>query len=359
MERIRYVISVVVVAATFLLTAPVLAVIQGIDVSHHQGTINWNSVTASGIQFAFCKATEGVDYIDPRFTSNMSGAIAAGMPIGPYHFGRVNSGESIPTDAIDEANDFVDAIQGYYSGPGLVLRPVLDLENLPDSPISTSVKSYTSQWVRDFCNRVQTRLGFAPIIYTSGNIAQNYLESDIANYDLWFAKPIPPTPSVSDPAYQNNINNVSPPTDSQMGIWSEYDFWQWSWEGVIGGISGNVDRNVFNGSLQELAAEFIPGFIPGDYNGDNFVDASDYTRWRDTMGQSVKVGLGADGNLSGVIDSGDYTVWKSAFGTVGTGAGSASTSAIPEPATIILTAVPLVIAGRNCRRLARRRFCRP
>lgn len=347
MEQKRYVASVFIVAATWLTTSPALAVIQGIDVSHHQGSINWNLVTASGIQFAFCKATEGVDYIDPRFTVNMSGAIAAGLPIGPYHFARVNSGESIPTDAIDEANDFVDAIQGYYSGPGLVLRPVLDLETLPDSPISTSIKSYTSKWVRDFCNTVQNRLGFAPLIYTNGNIAQNYLESDIANYDLWFAKP----------TNTNLYAAAAPPTATNIGIWSDWEFWQWSWVGQINGISGNVDRNVFNGSLQELAASFVPGFLAGDYNGDNVVDASDYTMWRNTLDQTVKVGWGADGDLSGVIDSGDYAVWKSAYGAGGAGSGSASTSAIPEPPAVILIAMTLVFASVMCRGPARRRFC--
>ncbi len=343
MERMRPLLAAIAVAATLLSSAPARAVVQGIDVSHYQGTINWNSVKASGIQFAFCKATEGVNYVDPNFTTYMAGAIAAGIPIGPYHFGRVNSGETNPNDAIDEANDFVDAIQGYYSGPGLILRPVLDLENLPDDPISTSIRNYTSKWVRDFCNTVQNRLGFAPIIYTGGNIAQNYLAPDIANYDLWFAKP----------TSTNNYASAVPPTASNIGIWSNWKFWQWSWVGQISGISGNVDRDVFNGSLPQLAAGFVPGFLAGDYNGDNVVDASDYTKWRDTMGQTVKLGLGADGNFNGVIDAGDYAVWKSAFGTAGVGSGSASTTAVPEPASATLVAGALAMACRKCRRIAR------
>lgn len=314
---------------------PSCAVVQGIDVSHHQGAINWTTVKNAGIQFVFCKATEGVDFEDVNFDTYMAGAIAAGVPIGPYHFGRLNSGETIPTDAVDEANDFVDAIQGYYNSSAMVLRPVLDLETLPDPPVSPSIKGYTSKWVRDFCNTVQSRLGFAPIIYTGGNTAQNYLEADIANYDLWFAKP----------TSTNVYSSAVPPTATNIGIWDEWKFWQWSWVGNIGGISP-VDRDAFDGTMQELAETYIPSFLAGDYNDDNVVDAADYTTWRNTMGQSVKVGLGADGNLNGTIDAGDYDVWKAKFGTSGAGGGAASVAAVPEPASIILVAMAIVAASR-------------
>ena len=77
-------------------------------------------------------------YDDLYFTQNMNRATSAGLFAGPYHFGRLNSGENIPTDAVDEANDFVDAIQSYYQTPNLVLRPVLDYEQLPNDPVSPS-----------------------------------------------------------------------------------------------------------------------------------------------------------------------------------------------------------------------------
>jgi hypothetical protein len=82
----------------------------------------------------------------------------------------------------------------------------------------------------------------------------------------------------------------------------------------------------------------------GDYNGDHIVDAADYTVWRDTLGQSVSVaGNGADGDKSGVIDSGDYDFWKSKFGTALPGAGSGA--AAPEPATLPLLVVGLVLVA--------------
>src|SRR5262245_3801053 len=74
-----------------LLAAPALAVsyLNGIDVYNGDGAVNWTTVKNSGISFAFAKATEGVDFVDARFTTNMQNAKAAGVYIGPYHFCRV------------------------------------------------------------------------------------------------------------------------------------------------------------------------------------------------------------------------------------------------------------------------------
>jgi lysozyme len=60
--------------------------VQGIDVSRWQGKIDWASVAAAGKQFAFIKATEGGDHIDPRFLENWHGAKQAGLVRGAYHF---------------------------------------------------------------------------------------------------------------------------------------------------------------------------------------------------------------------------------------------------------------------------------
>ena len=106
------------------------AYIDGIDVSHFQGNIDWTSVKNAGITFAFTKATEGVSFTDNMFTTNMSGATAAGVVIGPYHFARPDSSNTNPNDAANEANYFVDTIQSYYQGPHTTLRPVLDMERL-------------------------------------------------------------------------------------------------------------------------------------------------------------------------------------------------------------------------------------
>src|SRR5689334_1580650 len=60
--------------------------VQGIDVSHYQGVIDWNQVAEAGTAFVFIKATEGTSYVDPQFQDNWSGAKAAGLLRGAYHF---------------------------------------------------------------------------------------------------------------------------------------------------------------------------------------------------------------------------------------------------------------------------------
>jgi peroxidase len=83
---------------------------------------------------------------------------------------------------------------------------------------------------------------------------------------------------------------------------------------------------------------FVPG--TGDFNGDGFVDAADYTVFRDTMGQTG-TGLAADADHNGKIDAADYTVWKLVFGSNYQLTGSGSLATVPEPssATLSLMAV--------------------
>jgi hypothetical protein len=97
----------------------------------------------------------------------------------------------------------------------------------------------------------------------------------------------------------------------------------------------------------------LPG-LDGDYNANGTVDAADYSRWRDTLGQSVPAGTGADGDGNGTIGTGDYTVWKNNFGTsLGAGAIAAGTvsDAVPEPSAFILFIIGgLILRGWRVRR---------
>src|SRR4051812_36603912 len=62
--------------------------LEGVDVSHWQGPINWASVAASGISFAFCKATDGATTVDQTFATNYAGMKANNIVRGAYHYGR-------------------------------------------------------------------------------------------------------------------------------------------------------------------------------------------------------------------------------------------------------------------------------
>src|SRR4051794_18923272 len=141
---------------TFALPSNAVMYIQGFDVYSGDGAVNWASAKAGGYEFAFVKATEGVNFIDTRFATNMSGANSAGVAVGPYHFCRIDgkNGVAFTTynggafaynsatqtnkdawyDATSEANDFIDSIRPYYLQTGTTnyLPPVADVEGLPN-----------------------------------------------------------------------------------------------------------------------------------------------------------------------------------------------------------------------------------
>jgi GH25 family lysozyme M1 (1,4-beta-N-acetylmuramidase) len=296
--------------------------IPGIDVSNHQGSINWTSVKNAGIKFAFCKATEGVDFVDARFAQNIVNANSAGIPIGPYHFGRPDSQENNPNDAVDEAHDFVDAIAPYYAQPGIRLRPVLDVERLPTpGEFSGSTKAYLSEWIRDFIGVVVDRLGFEPLIYANTNYASNYFETNINQYDLWLA----------------NYNYTPPaePPSLAYGIWSDWAFWQHSNTGSVSGIGGAVDLNVFEGTIDELY-EFVavPQTPTADFDADGDVDGKDFLAWQRGSGMaSGATRSQGDANYNGAVTSADLAVWQSQYG----GGLLGAVGVVPEPGAVLLT----------------------
>ena len=79
-------IGLLVIIYPWLEPARLLYDVHGIDVSHHQGKIDWPAVAVDGVGFAFIKATEGGDFVDPRFAENWKASAKAGIPRGAYHF---------------------------------------------------------------------------------------------------------------------------------------------------------------------------------------------------------------------------------------------------------------------------------
>ncbi len=113
----------------------------------------------------------------------------------------------------------------------------------------------------------------------------------------------------------------------------------------------NTDAGILRGNVV-----YVSGTLTGDYNGDGEVNAADYVVWRNTLGNTVPTGTGADGNGNGVIDVGDYGEWKSNYGASLSAASLAAPVAVPEPASvamllIVLMALPLarlVAMTRRC-----------
>ncbi len=221
------VLSIIFIISSLTISAQT---ILGIDISHHQGSINWTQVYNDGKVFAFVKATEGFTYDDPRFTTNMTNGNNAGVVMGAYHFARPDN-----NSAHDEATHFVN-VAGSYIGQGF-LPPVLDLEN-PNSNTDLQqlfTSAQLTNWVQTWLTDVENATGVRPIIYTNRNFAR-YLQSSLNTYDIWIARP--GTSPTSDPG--------------NMGAWTTWKFKQYSWNGSVAGISGNVDLDSFNGTVSDF-----------------------------------------------------------------------------------------------------------
>ncbi len=194
---------------------------QGLDVSHFQGTVDWQQVAQAGYAFAFIKATDGITYTDPMFAANWSGAKAAGLLRGAYHFFEAND------DPQQQAENFLNAVT---LEPG-DLPPVLDVES---SATSGQVATATIiQNIAAWLQAVEQATGLTPILYTNSGYWNSLATTALSSYPLWVAE-----------------YGVTSPT-LPLG-WTSWTFWQLSQSGQIAGISTAVDLDLFQGSLQDF-----------------------------------------------------------------------------------------------------------
>lgn len=196
-------------------------VVHGIDISHHQGKIDWDKLAkaeneGSGIHFVFMKATEGADWMDSTFQHNFTQARDKGFIRGAYHF------FSNTSPAEKQADFFCKQVNlASYDLP-----PVLDVET-KGTYSEDSLRLEVKNWLR----KVEAHYGVKPIIYTSRKFKERYLNDDSLNtYPFWIAH-----------YYVDSL--------TYQGKWA---FWQHTDMGRLPGIKGRVDMNVFNGDLEAL-----------------------------------------------------------------------------------------------------------
>jgi lysozyme len=195
---------------------------EGIDISNHNGTIDWRRVAAAGISFAYVKATEGTAFTDPYFARNIAQARANNVLVGPYHYFRP------ALDPAQQARFFLQVVGG--SPPGM-LPPCIDVEELDGvSPARVIAGMHT--WL----STVQPQVGTQALIYTYPDywIRQlgNPTEFSRTN-PLWFAR-------------------YGPSPSPLPGGWQTYTFWQYTSTGQVPGVPGAVDRDRFNGDMASL-----------------------------------------------------------------------------------------------------------
>ncbi|MFZ6743972.1 glycoside hydrolase family 25 protein [Undibacterium sp. JH2W] len=198
------------------------ATVQGIDVSHYQGTVNWTAVKNAGIGYAFAKATDGNTYVDTQFQTNWAGIKAAGLLRGAYHFYESND------DPVTQANNFIKTVGSLATGD---LPPVIDIEAYKGDFGSTTLVANVQTWL----NTVEQALGCTPMIYTGPSFWNQYMNNSFSRYALWVAQY-----GVTQPKLPNG--------------WSKWTFWQNSESGTVAGVTGNVDTDIFAGSMADLQA---------------------------------------------------------------------------------------------------------
>jgi lysozyme len=187
--------------------------IRGIDVSHHQGPIDWAQVRSSGQSFAFIKATEGADFRDTRFSENWREARAQGLVTGAYHYFTFCS------PGLAQAENFL-AIAPLDAG---VLPLAVDVEFAGNCVGWESVEEIRRE-LRAFVERVRAQVGQPPLLYTTEEVRLELIPVELHDHPYWLRS-----------------------LWGEPGGAAQLQFWQYSDTGSVPGVTGEVDLNVFIG----------------------------------------------------------------------------------------------------------------
>lgn len=190
---------------------------MGIDVSHHQGKIDWAQVKASGVEFAIIRAgyrgqTSGGIYEDAYFKTNMNGAISNGIKVGVYFYSTAIN----ETEALEEAAWVVKKIAPYS-----VTYPVVyDFEDFNSKRCVNVGGAEATKNANTFLNYVKAN-GYEPMMYANKNDITKRMSRSSFSCKFWLAH------YTSQTDYTGNVN-----------------MWQYTSKGTVPGISGWVDMNI-------------------------------------------------------------------------------------------------------------------
>lgn len=184
----------------------------GVDVSSHQGEVDWERVAGDRIAFAYIKATEGGDFVDERFRRNWDGAAGAGLDRGAYHF------FTLCRAGAEQAENFLRTVP---SDPD-ALPPVVDLElagNCSERPDRARIERELGA----FLERVEAATGQTVVLYVGADFEDRYRIRDELNRPIWHRRVL-----------------IRPDVD---GWW----IWQFHGSASVEGIEGDADLNVMRG----------------------------------------------------------------------------------------------------------------
>jgi lysozyme len=185
--------------------------VMGMDLSHHNGRIDWDRVETTEIGFVYFKATEGRSHKDPRFQENWQTAHARGYTVGAYHFFR------LCVDGAAQADNFIQSVEMRRGA----LPPAIDLEYAencePKSDAAMAADLNTALL------RLEQEYGAAPVIYTTPDFYADHLAGRYQANPIWIR-------GLGD----------TPPTLPDGRDWT---IWQYDMRGAVAGINGDVDLN--------------------------------------------------------------------------------------------------------------------
>ena len=188
-----------------------------IDVSYHNGVIDWKKVKASGIEGAIIRAGYGQTTVDKKFKDNIKGALEAGLAVGIYWFSYAWNVKK----AEEEATKCMQTIKAYKKDLKLPVFFDWEYDSMKyakEQGVSPDKKLITEMTVA-FCNKLRKN-GYTAGVYYNEDYRKNYYDlSKLGNVALWYARYTKTKPS---------------------GV----DFWQNASDGTVNGIKGNVDMDV-------------------------------------------------------------------------------------------------------------------
>lgn len=185
--------------------------VRGIDLSAHNGDVDFDKVHQSGVEFVYLKATEGINFKDIMFERNAAAARKAGLKVGAYHFFRFDASPHMQA---------LNLAQSVRMQP-LDLPLVIDIEQWtnPSGHSADSILNHAAQMAR-----ILEKQGHKVMFYTNKHGQARWVRRELKDYPLWLC----------------SLTDIASP--------EVYALWQYSHTGKVPGVKGNVDLNVFCGT---------------------------------------------------------------------------------------------------------------
>ncbi|MBT9586391.1 hypothetical protein IV102_23815 [bacterium] len=197
-----------------------------VDISRHNGKVDWKEYAAAGKKVGVCKITEGGDWLDAMAATNREGMKNNNLRCGLYHFAGSSGGGYI-NDADKEADNYLSRVGTMADNE----FPVLDFEMVygQTGPEMTS-------WISKWCTRIEQQTGKTPWLYTNHRIRRQLDGTNLTRYPLWIAD------------YRSS-DRENPPASQP---WPNLFAWQYSEKASSPGVPATCDGNFLYGTLPEV-----------------------------------------------------------------------------------------------------------